>query len=97
MYKIAVLGDKKSISLFKASGFYAYYPEDEYKAIKILEKLKNDNFGVVYIADNIYEKISEKLSYFPFIITPFPTIYSVLKKERNALDKAIKKAMGGIK
>jgi len=101
MYKIAVIGDKKSIALFSFFGFLTYDTDNENEALDILKELQNENIGIIYITEKLYAKINEKrnekIRDMPFLFTLITGISGNTGEGKKTLDITIKKAMGGIK
>lgn len=61
MYKIAVMGDKDSIYGFSALGMSVFFTYDKDEAVKILQKLANSDFGIIYITESLAKEISEEI------------------------------------
>lgn len=60
MYKIAVMGDKDSVYGFSALGLSVFPVDNEDDAVKILQKLANSDFGIIYITESLAKKISKE-------------------------------------
>lgn len=74
--KIAVIGDKDSVSAFSAVGVDVYDATTAEQADKLVKHLSQDNYGVIFIAENLAELITDTLAKvktqtFPAII-PIP-------------------------
>ena len=64
MRKIGVIGDKDSILAFKAFGLdvfpaYVSSPEESRKAV---DRLARDNYGIIFITEQIAETITETIN-----------------------------------
>lgn len=57
MYRIAVMGDYESICGFASLGLDAYGVKDLEDAEKILKKLAESGFGIIYITESYIEKM----------------------------------------
>jgi len=57
MYKIGVIGDTESILGFKAVGFDIFPANTPKEAGETLDRLAKNNYGVVYIVEDLAEKI----------------------------------------
>ncbi len=98
MYKIAVVGDKESIFGFSAIGMdiYPAYEEEEIK--KLIPKLKEENYDIIYITENVSqkaEKYLEKLqtNKIPAIVT-IPSNTGSLKYGETRIKEMVQKAVG---
>ena len=68
--KIAVIGDKESILIFKALGFHtveAFTAETVDKAIKALAE---DHYAVIYITEDAAEMVAETIDRYKTIAYP---------------------------
>ena len=59
MFKIAVVGDKDSILAFKALGVDVFNVYDEDEARKTVDTLARDNYGIIFITEQIASLIPE--------------------------------------
>lgn len=98
MYKIAVVGDKESIFGFSAIGMdiYPAYEEDEIK--KIIPKLIEENYAIIYITENVSmkaEKYIEKLqtNKIPAIVT-IPSNTGSMQYGEKRIKDMVQKAVG---
>lgn len=62
MYKIGILGDKDSIFIFKLLDLDIFPCIDEGDAKKILDKLIFENYAIIFITENIAEKIIDTIN-----------------------------------
>lgn len=98
MYKIAVIGDKKSIMLFSLSGFLTFIAEDKEATLKILKEItQNNNFGIIYITEKLFLISGNEIQKYSSYLTLIPGIDGNNDIGKQSLDLAVKKAMGGIK
>ena len=98
MYRIAVLGDKESILGFSAIGMdiYPVYEEEEVK--KIIPKLIEENYAIIYITENMSiksEKYLEKIrkEKIPAIIT-IPGNTGNLQYGQTRIKELVQKSVG---
>lgn len=55
MYKIAFLGDRKSLLMYKTTGFTLLSPDTEIEIKKDIEKLKSENYALILVSEHIYQ------------------------------------------
>ncbi len=98
MYKIAVVGDKESILGFSAIGIdmYPAYEQDDIK--KIIPKLIEENYAIIYITENVSIKSEKYLQKFqknkiPAIIT-IPSITGSTNYGEKRIKDMVQKAVG---
>lgn len=60
MYRIAVIGDADSICGFSAIGMTSFAVKDEAEAYDKLTELTGSDYGVVFVTENMYGKISDE-------------------------------------
>lgn len=70
MYKVAVLGDRESVLGFKALGFDAVPAETTEDARNHLHRLAKDNYAVIYITEQLAEKLEEDISEYKDFVHP---------------------------
>ncbi len=97
MYKIAVIGDKKSIGLFFMSGFCTFLADDKESTIKILEEITQNSYGIIYITEKLFLMLGDESEKYSSFLTLIPGIEGNTEEGKRSLDLAVKKAMGGIK
>ncbi|MDR2360777.1 MAG: V-type ATP synthase subunit F [Oscillospiraceae bacterium] len=72
-YKIAVIGDKDSVTAFKVLGLNAFICDDPADAKQILRELKRgfkDNYAVIYITEQLAAKLPDEVAAFREIAVP---------------------------
>ena len=72
MHKIGVIGDKNSILAFKAFGFdiceaHESTPE---KSQKLVDKMARDDYGIIFITEQIAQTIEETIQRYSRQLTP---------------------------
>lgn len=75
MYKIAVVGDKDSIYGFASLGLGIFPCDDERSASKTVKELAKSGYGVIYITEELFEKLSEEVDHFRSM--PLPAIIPI--------------------
>lgn len=98
MHRISVIGDKDSILAFKAAGFSVFEANSAEEAEKILHAIAKDNYGVIYITEQIAAKIPLALHMYrehriPAII-PIPGNQGSLGIGMDNIRKLVEKAVG---
>jgi len=98
MYKVAVLGDRDSIYGFAAIGLDTFPVEDAKEAAKILKKLADGDYAVIYITEALQAVLeSEIVNYLsvetPAII-PIPGLSGNTGKGIRNVKKAVERAVG---
>lgn len=63
MHKIGVIGDKDSILFFKAIGMdvYPVIETDTEENRKLVDRLARENYGIIFITEQIAQSISETI------------------------------------
>ena len=70
MYKLGVIGDKDTVLAFKALGFETFPVVDAGKASITLRKLAAQKYAVVFITEQVAEKILDTISEFIDSVLP---------------------------
>lgn len=98
--KIGVVGDKDSILCFKAFGLdvYPVSESDPEETRKTVDYLARNNYGIIFITEQIAQTISDTLDrynnqIFPAII-PIPGSQGTLNIGRSRISKNVEKAVG---
>lgn len=96
MYKIAVIGDADSICGFAAVGMTVVPVKDEDEAYNKLCELASSEYGMIFVTENVYGKISEEYvreSALPAII-PIPGATGNTGAGMRDVSKFVEKAVG---
>ena len=98
MYKIAVVGDKDSIYGFASLGLDIFPCDDEQAASKTVKELYKSGYGVIYITEELFEKLSEEVEHFrdmplPAII-PIPGVKGNTGVGMKNVSVSVEKAVG---
>ncbi len=104
MYKLAVIGDKDSISSFKVLGLDIYPVENNnaeelaVKVKKIIEFLVSKNYGIIYITEQCAIDCMDVINRYRAqtlpIITLIPSNSGSNNIGINSIDENIEKAIG---
>lgn len=54
MHKIAFMGDKRSLLMFRSAGFSLFTPKTETEATKTLELLKQEQYAIIFVTEQVY-------------------------------------------
>ncbi len=95
--KLAVIGDKDSVILFKTLGFMTYFSETTEEIEKTIRRLAKEEVPIIYITEEAAQKVPEIIDFYKF--RPFPAIIPIpnkngsigigLKEIRKNVEKAI--------
>lgn len=96
--KAAVIGPKSVAALYGAAGVAVFEPSEEVSTPKLISKLYNDGYGIIFIAEKVYKSCEDAVK--KYLTDPYPIIIPVpddssdgsYSKERIAAN--IKKAIG---
>ena len=98
MYKIAAVGDRASVYGFAALGLDTYFVTEEDKAKKLIRRLENENYAVIYITEQLAELIKdelERISEAPLpAVIPIPGVYGNTGMGMRAVNESVIKAVG---
>lgn len=98
MFKIAVIGDKDSILAFKALGVdvFTVYEGDE--ARKTVDTLARDNYGIIFITEQIASLIPDTIERYDKEIIPavilIPSNQGTLNIGLSRINENVEKAVG---
>ena len=98
MYKIAIVGDKESILGFKAIGIDVFSVKSPLEARKTIDSLAKDDDGVIFITEEILEKVRETVERYddktlPAII-PVPNSKGTKNIGMKRIEEYVEKAVG---
>ena len=97
-YKIGVIGDKESVKGFRAVGFTVFEAGNPEKAGDILSKAAKEDYAVIYITENLAEKMQNIIS--EYKNAPLPAIITIPGKNGsdgfglNQIKKTVERAVG---
>lgn len=97
MYKVAVIGDKDSVLAFKMLGIEVF-TVDSQESRKIIDKIAKENYGIIFITEQIAKDIPETIRRYNSEIIPaiilIPSNKGSLNIGLENIDKNIEKAVG---
>ena len=73
--KVAVIGDKDSVMLFKAVGIDVFYETDGEKANRQIKQLAREGYGVIYLTETLYPLCADAVE--TFQTEPYPAIIPI--------------------
>jgi vacuolar-type H+-ATPase subunit F/Vma7 len=98
--KIAIVADKRTITVFRLAGLEDVYPVDSYEDAEkcINQVLKNPNFFIVLVTERIVNKLQDVLekmyeNKYPLII-PIPSVEGQIKVKTDLISMLIKQKAG---
>ena len=98
MYKMAAIGDRASVYGFAALGLDTYFAKTADEAKKLIRRLENENYAVIYITEQLAELIKEeleRLSEAPLpAVIPIPGVYGNTGMGMRAVNESVIKAVG---
>lgn len=96
--KIGVVGDKDSILGFKMLGFDVRFVNEAKEARNVIDKMAEENFGVIYLTEQIAELIPETIDRYDEKMTPavilIPNHSGSQGIGRERIEKNVEKAVG---
>ncbi|MGT2636268.1 V-type ATP synthase subunit F [Streptococcus ratti] len=69
-YKIGVIGNRDAILPFRMIGFQTFPVNQAQEAINQLRKLAKNDYGIVYLTEDIAAEIPETIAYYDSQLTP---------------------------
>ena len=100
MLKIAVIGGRETVMVFKALGLETYPVLDAAEATQTLRKLtrESEDYAIIYIEENLAEQLASEIN--KFKDSPTPAIILIPGREGSlglglsALNAAVERAVG---
>lgn len=97
-YKIAVVGNGDAILPFQIIGFDTYPVNEAVTAEKLIKQLAKNNYGIIYLTENIAEMIPDLIRFYDAQVTPaiilIPTHKGRLGIGAARIQENVKKAVG---
>ena len=98
MYKIAAVGDKDSIYGFASLGINIFPVDDAAEGAKLLRRLADAQYGVIYITEQLASQLEEELGRYagqplPAVI-PIPGVRGNTGLGLENVSKFVEKAVG---
>lgn len=98
MYRVAVIGDKDSVLMFKALGVDVYTAVDGESAKKLVNKLSKEDVGIIFITEDFASKIPETIDKYREEMTPAIILIPSNKENLGLgladINKSVEKAVG---
>lgn len=98
MYRLAVIGDKDSVLMFKALGVDVYTAVDGDMAKKLVNKLSKEDVGIIFITEDFAKEIPETIDKYREKMTPaiilIPSNKENLGLGLKDINKSVEKAVG---
>ncbi len=98
MYNVAVIGDRETVIGFKAIGLKVCYADNEAEAKEQLTRLAKENTAVIYITDDLAQKLSAEIAEYSKL--PLPAIILIPGKDGSNgvalanVSKSVERAVG---
>lgn len=98
MYKIAVMGDKDSISAFASIGVEVFAEEEQKSATRRLRQLAEEQYGVIFVTEQLASLIQNEID--KLSENPIPAIILIPGCSGNTgdgmanLSRFVEKAVG---
>lgn len=98
MYKVAVVGDRASVLAFQALGLDVFSPTGDVETRNIVDKLAREGYAVVYITEELAQRIPETIDQYKTKATPaiiyIPNSKGSMGLGLNEISKNVEKAVG---
>ena len=98
MYKIAVIGDKDSVLVFKILGVDVVITLDAQEARKTIDRIAKENYGIIFVTEQLAKDIPETIKRYNSEIIPAVILIPSNKGSLNIglanIDKNVEKAIG---
>lgn len=96
--KIAVIGDKESVLVFKALGVDVFSPIGQDDIRRHVDALANDNYGVIFITEQWAQRIPETIARYDQKMLPaiilIPSSQGTLGIGMDRINASVEKAIG---
>lgn len=97
-YKIAIVGNRNAIMPFHLVGFDMFPVTSDQEAIKVLKQLAEDDYGIIYLTEEIAAQIPDTIRYYDTQLTPavilIPTHRGTLGIGKQRVQENVEKAVG---
>ena len=92
------MGNRDAILPFRLIGFQTYPVAEPQEAVNSLRKLSRENFGIIYLTEDIAQAIPETVAYYDQQLTPalilIPTHRGTTGLGRQRIRDNVEKAVG---
>ncbi|MEZ7550170.1 V-type ATP synthase subunit F [Streptococcus sp. 20925_1_22] len=97
-YKIAVVGNRDTILPFKLIGFQTFLVKEAQETINTLRRLAREDFGIIYLTEDMAADIPETLAYYDQLEIPalvlIPTHKGSTGLALSRIHENVEKAVG---
>lgn len=98
MYKIAVVGDKDSVSVFKVLGIDVVTAYEADDARNKIDKLAADDYGLIFVTEDLAVKIEDTIERYNKKVVPaiilIPSNQGTLNIGMNKISESVERAVG---
>lgn len=98
MFKIAVIGDRDSVSAFACLGWDTFFITDKISGEKKLKELARENYAVIYITEALASVIGEEIDKYKDCITPaiilIPGVSGNTGEGMSSVLRSVERAVG---
>lgn len=98
MYNIAVIGDRDSIYGFAALGLNTFPVQNADEGAKLLKKLCDGNYAIIYITEALADKLEEEIDKYRELPLPaiilIPGVSGNTGKGISSVKKSVEQAVG---
>lgn len=98
MHKVAVVGDRDSVLGFRALGVHVFIAYEAREARTIIDNIAKENYGVIFITEQLASLIPETIERYYEEITPavilIPSNQGSLNIGLDNINKNVEKAVG---
>lgn len=98
MYKVAVVGDKDSVLVFKALGIDVFTPVEKDDIRRVVDDLARDKYGVIFITEQLAATVPETISRYDDEMIPavilIPSNQGTLNIGMDRINRSVEKAVG---
>ena len=98
MHKIGVVGDKDSITAFKAVGVDVYPVITKEEARKTIDTLASNNYGIIFVTEQVASIVEETIERYNRELLPaiilIPSNQGSLGIGLNKINQYVEKAIG---
>lgn len=98
MYKIGVIGNRDAILPFRMIGFQTFPVTEAQEAVNHIRQLAMEDFGIIYVTEDIASAIPETLAYYDNQVLPaiilLPTHQGAQGLGLQRVQEMVEKAVG---
>lgn len=98
MHKVAVIGDKDSVLVFKAVGVDVFDPIEKDDIRLTIDRLARDKYGVIFITEQLAVQVPETIARYDDQMLPaiilIPSNQGTLNIGMDRITRSVEKAVG---